>query len=87
MHYFTSALDGGERSASFPYRFTPRERATGIHWLGGWVDPRAGLEAVMKGKVPRLYRDSNHRSSSPKPSAITLSLLNQIWYSKLNFSF
>jgi len=33
----TSALDGGEWSASRPVRFTPRERAPGTHWIGGWV--------------------------------------------------
>jgi hypothetical protein len=33
------ALDGGERSASCPGRFTLRERAPGTHWIGGWVGP------------------------------------------------
>jgi hypothetical protein len=46
--FLTSALDVGEWSASRPGRFTPRERASGTHWTGGWVDPRAGLEAVVK---------------------------------------
>jgi hypothetical protein len=41
----TSALDGGEWSASRPGRFTPRERAPSTHWIGGWVGPRAVLEA------------------------------------------
>jgi hypothetical protein len=41
----TSALDG-------PGRFTPRERAPGTHWIGGWVDPRAVLDAVVKRKFP-----------------------------------
>jgi hypothetical protein len=27
--------------------------------LGGWVGPRAGLDAVVKRKIPSLYRDSN----------------------------
>jgi hypothetical protein len=49
LHAFlTSALDGGEWSASRPARFTPRERATGTHWTGGWLDPRAELDAVAK---------------------------------------
>jgi hypothetical protein len=30
-HSLTSALDGGEWSASHPGRFTPRERAPRIH--------------------------------------------------------
>jgi hypothetical protein len=34
----TSALDGDEWSATLPGRFTPRERASGTHWIGGWVD-------------------------------------------------
>jgi hypothetical protein len=40
-HYLILALDGGELSASRPGRFTPRERAPGVHWIGGWVGPRA----------------------------------------------
>jgi hypothetical protein len=41
MHSLTSALDGGEWSASCPDHFTPRERAPGTPSLGGWVGPRA----------------------------------------------
>jgi hypothetical protein len=37
--------NGGEWTASCPGRFTP-----GTHWIGGWVDPRAGLDAVAKRK-------------------------------------
>jgi hypothetical protein len=48
----TSALDGGEWSASCPSRFTPRGRFTGTHWIGGWVGPRAILDAVVKRKIP-----------------------------------
>jgi hypothetical protein len=44
----TSALDGGEWSASRTGRFTPRERSTGTHWIGGWMGPRAVLDAVVK---------------------------------------
>jgi hypothetical protein len=51
MHSFLiSALDGGERSASRPARFTPEERAVCTHWIGGWVDPRAGLDDMEKWK-------------------------------------
>jgi hypothetical protein len=41
IHVFlTSALVGGEWSASHPGRFIPGERAPGTHWIGGWVlDP------------------------------------------------
>jgi hypothetical protein len=42
--FLTSALVGGEWSASRPGHFTPGERASGAHWIGGWVGPRAGLD-------------------------------------------
>jgi len=60
LHAFvTSALDGDEWSASCPGRFTPRERAPGTRWIGGWVGPRAGLDTVIKRKIHSPYRDSN----------------------------
>jgi hypothetical protein len=34
-----------------PSRFTPVERDAGTHWIGGWVDPTAGLETVSKRKT------------------------------------
>jgi hypothetical protein len=58
----TSALDGGEWSTSRPGRFTPRERAPGTHWIGGWVGPRTVLDAVVKRKIPSPRRESNPRS-------------------------
>jgi hypothetical protein len=49
IHVFlTSALVGGEWSESQPCRFTPGERATSTHWIGGWLGPRAGLDDVEK---------------------------------------
>jgi hypothetical protein len=33
-------------------RFTPRERTLDTHWIGGWVGPVAGLDAVVKKKFP-----------------------------------
>jgi hypothetical protein len=47
--FMTLALAGGEWSASRPGRFTPAS-----HWIGGWVDPRAGLEDVEKRKFLTL---------------------------------
>jgi hypothetical protein len=55
----TSALGGGEWSASRPGRFTPGERVTGTHWIGSWVGFRAVLDAVMKRKIPSPCRDLN----------------------------
>jgi hypothetical protein len=48
--FFTSALFGGECSASRPGRLTPEESDPCTHWIGGWVGPRTGLEDVEKRK-------------------------------------
>jgi hypothetical protein len=68
IHIFlTSELAGGEWSVSRPGRFTPGEGAPGPHWIGGWVDPRAGLDDVEKRKfltLPGLELRSP-QSSSP----------------------
>jgi hypothetical protein len=58
-HSLTSALDGGEWSASRPGCFTSRGRAPATHWIGGWVGARAGLEVVVKKRVHIPCRDSN----------------------------
>jgi hypothetical protein len=52
--FLTSALAGGEWSASCPCRFIPGERAPGTHCIGGWLDPRAGLDDVEKRKFLTL---------------------------------
>jgi hypothetical protein len=49
-NFLTSALVGGKWSASRAGRFTPEEEAPIIHWIGGWVDPRAGPDDVDKRK-------------------------------------
>jgi hypothetical protein len=67
MHSLTSALDGGEWSASRPGRFTPKERAPGIHWIGGWVGPRAVLDTVVKREIPSPRRESNPRTPIVQP--------------------
>jgi hypothetical protein len=65
-HSLTSALDGGEWSSSRPGHFTPRERAPGTNWIGGWVGPGAVLD-VVKRKIPSPggNRTLEPRSSSP----------------------
>jgi hypothetical protein len=42
-----------------PRPLYPRERAPGTHWIGGWVDLRAGLDTVWKRKIPSPRRESN----------------------------
>jgi hypothetical protein len=67
MHSLTSALDGGEWSASRPDRFTPRERSPGTHWIGGWVGPIAVLDTVVKRKIPSPHQESNPRTLIVQP--------------------
>jgi hypothetical protein len=62
--FFTSALAGGEWSASRLGRFTFRETAPDTLWIGGWVDPRAGLDDVEKILHPTGTRTPTPRSSS-----------------------
>jgi hypothetical protein len=37
--------------------------------MGGWVGPRAVLDAVVKRKIPSLRRESNPRTSIIQPIA------------------
>jgi hypothetical protein len=46
--FLNSALAGGEWSDSRPCLFNPGESAHGTHWIGGWVDPRAGLDDLKR---------------------------------------
>jgi hypothetical protein len=56
--FLISALGGGEWSDLRSGRFTPVERARGNHWIGSWVGPIAGLDA-MKRKICFSCRESN----------------------------
>jgi hypothetical protein len=66
--FSNSTLDGSEWSASRLCRFTPGVKASGVYWLGGWVGPRSGLDAVEKRKI--LHR----QESNPFPPALNPSL-------------
>jgi hypothetical protein len=57
--FLTSALNGGEWSASRPCHFTPVDRALGTHWIRGWVGPTSGLDAMEKRKIFSPCRKSN----------------------------
>jgi hypothetical protein len=59
ISFLISALDGGKWSGSRPGRLVAGERAPGTHWIGGWVGPRAGLEAATKRKSPSPCWKSN----------------------------
>jgi hypothetical protein len=57
--FLTSALVGGEWSASRPGRFTPGEKAPGTHWIGGWERLRAGLDDMYEGNsISKLQMDT-----------------------------
>jgi hypothetical protein len=49
-----SALVEGEHSASLPSRFAPGEKLSVTHSIGGWTDPRAGLDEVERTKFLTL---------------------------------
>jgi len=72
----TSALYGGEWSASHPGRFIPKERAPNIHWIEGRMGPRAGMDAMVKRKIPTPYRESNPHHPARSP-ALILTILPQ----------
>jgi hypothetical protein len=57
--FLTSALDGGEWSAS---RTLPPGKEPPVpitHWIGVWVGPRAGLDAGARRKILCPCRGSN----------------------------
>ena len=60
--FLTSTLDGGHRSASYPGHFS-----TSSHFIGDWVDPTAGVDAMVKKKMPFACHTSN-----PDPPAYRL---------------
>jgi hypothetical protein len=49
--FLSSALDGGEWSASCSGYLMAGEGTYSPHWIGGWVDLRAGLDMEAKRKM------------------------------------
>jgi hypothetical protein len=71
LHAFlTSALNAGECSSSHSGRFTPGETTPGTNWIGSWVRPRVGLNAVARRKSPSPCRESN--PGRPARSLVTI---------------
>jgi hypothetical protein len=76
IHPLISALDGGEWSASSSGNFTPKERALGTHWIGGWVGSRAVLDAVVKKNL------SPRRETNPRTAIVQLDSLAHRWMNR-----
>jgi hypothetical protein len=53
----------------FKYCRYPRERNVGTPRIGGWVDPRGVLDAVVKRKIPSPGRESNPKTPIVQPVA------------------
>jgi hypothetical protein len=60
--FLTSALDGGEWSASCPCRFTPRKIIPGIQRTIGRLGPKTGLKVMDKRKISCFSRESSSYS-------------------------
>jgi hypothetical protein len=65
-----------------PVALTPRDRAPGTHWIGGWVDPTAVLDTVVKRKIPNSRRESNLNPNRParSPALYRLSYRGSLIY-------
>jgi hypothetical protein len=50
---------GVSRQHHAPAALTPREKTPGTHCTGGWVGPRAGLNAEARRKILCSCRGSN----------------------------
>jgi hypothetical protein len=71
--FLTSALDGGEWSASRSGRFNSREITPGTHWTGSWVGSRAGLDEEEKRIISSSCREPN--PGRPDRSLVALNLI------------
>jgi hypothetical protein len=85
----TSALDESEWKPSRSSRFTPREVAHGTNCIGGWVDLRAILEAVVKSVMVdkemsdkfytyHLFEKSFSKPLIPKKS-LQITMIAYVW--------
>jgi hypothetical protein len=71
--FWTSALVGGELSASSSAALPPEKRVLCNSWIGDWVSSRAGLDAVEQRKISCLCCDSNSFRPARNPSLYRLS--------------
>jgi hypothetical protein len=52
-----------------PQPLYPQGKSPYYHWIGGWVGPRAVLDAVVKRKIPSPHQESNPRILIIQPVA------------------
>jgi hypothetical protein len=45
-----------------PAALPPGKEPLVTHWIGGWVDLRTILDAVVKTEIPSPHRESNRRT-------------------------
>jgi hypothetical protein len=67
------------RPVAHPCRFIHWERAPGTCWTGGCVDPRAGVDAVEKGRMFFPSRESNSGRPAYSPSQYRLTKLSHTY--------
>jgi hypothetical protein len=60
------AIDGARDQLREPIALHP-EKSIRSHWMGGWIDARAGLELVEKTENSGLCRESKHNLSAAQP--------------------
>jgi hypothetical protein len=83
---FTSAIDGGKRSAPCAHRFISRKRETGTHWAGGRLGLKTGLKPVAERKIcPWQESKSDRRMSHFNGIGLSIlcrcCILRWSWYS------
>jgi hypothetical protein len=64
-----------------PWQLCPRRKSPGTHWIGGWVDPKPGLDDMEKTKFSIFFIFFNWYSGGgiqgPLGTAATNGLLCQ----------
>jgi hypothetical protein len=70
----------------------PGKEAPGTLWIGGWVEPRVGLDFVVKKKISFPCRESNpghspslYRLNYPDLPFNVVSYFNRSWKNKEHF--
>jgi hypothetical protein len=53
--FFILALTAAEWSATRLAALTPPPEKKSLHWIGGWEDPRTGLDNMDKNKISILH--------------------------------